>query len=396
MVVSDMLDGLEADMAACNYKVAAADIEGAATADEITVEGDSIANERLQTRSQCHEREGAVKYSDASANLIGFFRELYPALHEWVQWFLQSQRGPSDAPGSFRWRGRQVEDNKLIANTMASGLDDYPRSPLPSSVEYHLDLQCWMIFATQVMARLADVLTVAEKAANESSKGSTQPSFEELSMYEWAYAIESETPDIGLLNGDAGGTRNYGEAAESIGARYYGDLYRSLQNKLVQLHWSDQYPDIGVGGAFMDVGLFNASSGILVEVITRCQQPTSRRLADFAIPAQAIEANPQQSPCPADYPQLLFYHRDEHGNRRTRERFVSGDLHVTHIPRVGYLSLFPLLLKQVEPSSAQLVSLLDLMQSEAHMWTPFGLCSISKSDQFYRKGNAPGDEPYWR
>eukprot|EP00276_Gloeochaete_wittrockiana_P016627 CAMPEP_0184340274 /NCGR_PEP_ID=MMETSP1089-20130417/8958_1 /TAXON_ID=38269 ORGANISM="Gloeochaete wittrockiana, Strain SAG46.84" /NCGR_SAMPLE_ID=MMETSP1089 /ASSEMBLY_ACC=CAM_ASM_000445 /LENGTH=235 /DNA_ID=CAMNT_0026668007 /DNA_START=22 /DNA_END=726 /DNA_ORIENTATION=- len=38
---------------------------------------------------------------------------------------------------------------------MASGLDDYPRTHVPTAQELHLDLQCWMIFASQLMTDLA-------------------------------------------------------------------------------------------------------------------------------------------------------------------------------------------------------------------------------------------------
>jgi len=44
----------------------------------------------------------------------------------WVAWFEQSQRGP--LVDSFRWRGRDANEAKLLANTLASGLDDYPRA----------------------------------------------------------------------------------------------------------------------------------------------------------------------------------------------------------------------------------------------------------------------------
>ena len=46
--------------------------------------------------------------------------------------------------------------------------------------------------------------------------------------------------------------------------------------------------------------------------------------------------------------------------------------------------------------STRLDSILDVMESEEHLWTDFGLRSISKNDTFYHVGNAPGDEPYWR
>ena len=64
--------------------------------------------------------------------------------------------------------------------------------------------------------------------------------------------------------------------------------------------------------------------------------------------------------------------------------------------RVGYVSVFPLLLKVLPPDSPKLKALLDQVRDPAHLWTPFGLRSLSTRDQLYEQENAPGDAPYWR
>jgi mannosyl-oligosaccharide glucosidase len=57
----------------------------------------------------------------------------------------------------------------------------------------------------------------------------------------------------------------------------------------------------------------------------------------------------------------------------------------------GYISIFPLLLGLVPADSPHLGALLDVMSDPAHLWSEYGLRSLSKSDEFYSTG-----ENYWR
>ncbi|KAJ1909388.1 Processing alpha glucosidase I [Tieghemiomyces parasiticus] len=57
----------------------------------------------------------------------------------------------------------------------------------------------------------------------------------------------------------------------------------------------------------------------------------------------------------------------------------------------GYISLFPLLLGLVPATSPRLGHLLDLMHDPEHLWSPYGLRSLSTLDPYYGKG-----ENYWR
>ncbi|TPX32563.1 mannosyl-oligosaccharide glucosidase [Synchytrium microbalum] len=57
----------------------------------------------------------------------------------------------------------------------------------------------------------------------------------------------------------------------------------------------------------------------------------------------------------------------------------------------GYVSLFPLLLGLLPANATQLGATLDLMKDEQHLWTPYGLASLSQSDAYFGT-----HENYWR
>lgn len=85
-----------------------------------------------------------------------FLEAAFPRLELWLDWYLESQRGP--VPGSFRWRGRDPNANELNPKTLTSGLDDYPRASHPTEDERHVDLLCWMVLGAQTLETISTAL----------------------------------------------------------------------------------------------------------------------------------------------------------------------------------------------------------------------------------------------
>ncbi|KAF9423627.1 Processing alpha glucosidase I, partial [Podila epigama] len=62
-----------------------------------------------------------------------------------------------------------------------------------------------------------------------------------------------------------------------------------------------------------------------------------------------------------------------------------------HVCHKGYISLFPMLLGLVDGDSEKFVHILDMMYDPKELWTPFGLRSLSASNEFFGTG-----ENYWK
>lgn len=69
---------------------------------------------------------------------------------------------------------------------------------------------------------------------------------------------------------------------------------------------------------------------------------------------------------------------------------VNGD-QIEKVCHKGYISLFPFILGLMSPDHLHLGSILDIIRSREHLWSPFGLRSLSTRDKYYGT-----DENYWR
>ncbi|KAG7384819.1 hypothetical protein PHYPSEUDO_002205 [Phytophthora pseudosyringae] len=234
---------------------------------------------------------------------------------------------------SFRWRGRHPNDGKLISNTLSSGLDDYPRASLPSEEEMHVDLLSWMIRSSNVMAKLAEFI--------------------------------GRDSDVQLF--------------ESNSAHFFTGLDKH--------HWDEE------AQAYFDVGEHSEDGVIQYQVAVRCRNEQGQ-VVDATAPIAEIET--KEVKCPTSHPDFMFPLGDGRGGLQMLPVFVPRTTKLQHVKHVGYVSVFPLLLKVLPPDSPKLLALLKQVTDPAQLWSPFGLRSLSTQDQFYEQENAPGDNPYWR
>jgi len=327
---------------------------------------------------------------------------MYPKLHSWVQWFLNSQQSHSGSQTYYRWKGRiHTNDNKerLLTNTLASGLDDYPRAEIASDTEEHVDLLSWMAASCKAMRRLG-----------------------------------------GLLRAFGGADAAVGPVMLNRHIEHYTALEAKLTSRLLDNHWSSSLR------AYVDTGLHDIkgsrkSGYIANKVVVKCGTQSQ----DSSVEALAgMEKRGGQwalkEECPPSHPVLMFPLGDGKGGYLMRQEVVPSKQYrkalkeyhslrdisdatttgnsdavaaalgkvLNEVPRLGYVSLFPFLLKlipivSVEGAShgeitmdAEISALLGHLGNSSELWSDFGIRSLSKTDLFYNKGNAPYDQPYWR
>lgn len=106
--------------------------------------------ERLLER---HEKDRRIP-----SHFLHFLHTIWSHLKRNVDWYLVSQQSKIGA-NLFRWAGRTP------SYCLPSGMDDYPRAPVLTDMEAHLDLQVWMIVSTRSIAKVATILNKTKDAA---------------------------------------------------------------------------------------------------------------------------------------------------------------------------------------------------------------------------------------
>lgn len=66
-----------------------------------------------------------------------------------------------------------------------------------------------------------------------------------------------------------------------------------------------------------------------------------------------------------------------------------------HVCHQGYVTLFPFLLGLLPPTSEHLGAVLDSLRDPVQLWSPFGIRSLSKADEYYHTGEDYWCSPIW-
>lgn len=104
----------------------------------------------LQSMLRRHEQQ------PSSSKLTEFLHSIWAHLERNLEWYFRTQE--SAIPGLFRWEGRTTE------YCLPSGMDDYPRAPMLTRREAHLDLHCWLIASCRAVSKVASALGMKDKA----------------------------------------------------------------------------------------------------------------------------------------------------------------------------------------------------------------------------------------
>jgi mannosyl-oligosaccharide glucosidase len=202
--------------------------------------------------------------------LIDYAEQIYPKLQLHYNWFRKTQRGeleefdrePYSLVEAYRWSGR------TFSHCLPSGLDDYPRAPVPDIAELNVDLISWIGVMTRSMRQIAELLGKKEDAVE------------------------------------------------------YQNIEHDIKKNIEDLHWSEEdktYCDVSV-------------------------------------------------------------------DRNDDDAFYCFK---------GYVSLFPFLLKHLEPGNGHLKHLIELISDPEELFSPYGIRSLSKKDANYKTGEDYWKSPIW-
>ena len=130
-------------------------------------------------------------------DFVAFLKVIYKSFKLNVDWFLRTQA--SDMfENTFRWKGR------TLTYCLPSGMDDYPRAPILTDAEAHLDLQVWMIVSTRTLSHIASLVDEDKDAVFYATKAqdltkSMEDNFwdKERGLYDDIYTVKDIKKFVG-------------------------------------------------------------------------------------------------------------------------------------------------------------------------------------------------------
>ena len=125
--------------------------------------------------------------------------------------------------------------------------------------------------------------------------------------------------------------------------------------QLDQLHWSEQY------GMYADYGLHTEHV--------------------------QLQRVPYGKPTPQ---------QPQQQTHMIRQVTKQTDVNLKYVKHFGYVSLFPLMTRVLNPQSSKLEKILNDLQNSSLLWTQYGLRSLAQSSSLYGIRNTEHDPPYWR
>lgn len=145
------------------------------------------------------------------------------------------------------------------------------------------------------------------------------------------------------------------ELGHEIKHRNYEQFYKLLSDNqlLEELHWSEEHQ------MFCDFGLF--SRNVELVKVEKKRKSHGREETFYEIIRQV----------------------------NTRPEFGC-------VPELGYVTLFPLIMKLLKPDNPKLGILLEYIRDENKLWSIYGIRSLSKTSIYYNRHNTEHDPPYWR
>lgn len=87
------------------------------------------------------------------------------------------------------------------------------------------------------------------------------------------------------------------------------------------------------------------------------------------------------------YSDVGLHYLTQDSNDSPKLRFINS---------FGYSSLFPLMLRIIDPDSVRLTKMITDIKKRELLWTNFGLRSLARNSSFYQLPNTDIDPPYWR